>query len=157
MGFPIRKSLDQSLFAAPQGLSQRTTSFIASQHQGIHRIPLRHLIDLIIHAHPSGSPRQTNTARAAALDPGTFYTGRAAWAHGSHKAGLAPGHQGSRRPLDLDQLASTPPSGPSPDPSRAEARRDQSAVKHDGHSIQTACPRPGNSPSQTPDPELGRP
>ena len=50
MGFPIRKFLDQSLFAAPQDLSQRTTSFIASQHQGIHRIPLIHLIDLIIHA-----------------------------------------------------------------------------------------------------------
>src|ERR1700712_382486 len=53
VGFPIRKSLDQSLFAAPQSLSQRTTSFIASQRQGIHRIPLRHLIALIINAHPS--------------------------------------------------------------------------------------------------------
>ena len=30
VGFPIRKSTDQSLFAAPHGLSQRTTSFIAS-------------------------------------------------------------------------------------------------------------------------------
>ena len=48
MGFPIRKSLDQSSFAAPQGLSQRTTSFIASQRQGIHRMLLRHLIALMI-------------------------------------------------------------------------------------------------------------
>src|SRR5215210_9201043 len=48
VGFPIRKSSDQSLFAAPQGLSQRTTSFIASQRQGIHRMPLRHLITLMI-------------------------------------------------------------------------------------------------------------
>ncbi len=40
VGFPIRKSRDQSLFAAPPGLSQRTTSFIASQRQGIHQIPL---------------------------------------------------------------------------------------------------------------------
>ena len=39
-GFPIRKSPDQSLFAAPRGLSQLTTSFIASQCQGIHRAPL---------------------------------------------------------------------------------------------------------------------
>ena len=53
VGFPIRKSSDQSLFAAPQGLSQRTTSFIASQRQGIHRILLRHLIALIINAHHS--------------------------------------------------------------------------------------------------------
>src|SRR5579871_4692927 len=46
-GFPIRRFPDQSLFAAPRDLSQRTTSFIASQRQGIHRIPLRHLIALI--------------------------------------------------------------------------------------------------------------
>ena len=39
-GYPIRKSTDQSLFAAPRGLSQLTTSFIASWHQGIHRVPL---------------------------------------------------------------------------------------------------------------------
>ncbi len=50
VGCPIRKYTDQSLFAAPHVLSQRTTSFIASQHQGIHRIPLRHLIALIIDA-----------------------------------------------------------------------------------------------------------
>ena len=48
VGFPIRKSMDQSLFAAPHGLSQRTTSFIASQRQGIHRMLLRHLIALMI-------------------------------------------------------------------------------------------------------------
>ena len=51
MGFPIRKSLDQSLFAAPQGLSQRITSFIACACQGIHRTPLRHLIVLIANTH----------------------------------------------------------------------------------------------------------
>ena len=47
MGFPIRRSMDQSPFAAPHGLSQRTTSFIASQRQGIHRMLLRHLIVLM--------------------------------------------------------------------------------------------------------------
>ena len=55
VGFPIRKSADQRLFAPPHGLSQRTTSFIASQRQGIHRIPLRHLIALIIDAHRSAA------------------------------------------------------------------------------------------------------
>src|SRR6202012_4087709 len=54
VGFPIRKSADQSFFAAPHGLSQRSTSFIASQRQGIHRTPLRHLIALIINAHTLG-------------------------------------------------------------------------------------------------------
>src|SRR5690348_2317641 len=48
VGFPIRRFLDQSSFAAPQDLSQRTTSFIASQRQGIHQMLLRHLITLMI-------------------------------------------------------------------------------------------------------------
>jgi hypothetical protein len=52
VGFPIRKFTDQSLFAAPRDLSQRTTSFIASQRQGIHRTPLFHLITLIVDARP---------------------------------------------------------------------------------------------------------
>ncbi len=40
VGFPIRNSTDQSLLAAPHGLSQRATSFVASQRQGIHPMPL---------------------------------------------------------------------------------------------------------------------
>ena len=43
-GFPIRRSTDQSLLAAPRGFSQPTTSFIASRCQGIHQMPLRRLI-----------------------------------------------------------------------------------------------------------------
>jgi hypothetical protein len=39
-GFPIRKSPDQSLLAAPRGLSQLATSFIAFFCQGIHHAPL---------------------------------------------------------------------------------------------------------------------
>ena len=35
VGFPIRKSPDRSLFAAPRGLSQLVTSFIGSWCQGI--------------------------------------------------------------------------------------------------------------------------
>ncbi len=35
--------MDQSLLAAPHGLSQRVTSFIASQRQGIHQMPLETL------------------------------------------------------------------------------------------------------------------
>jgi hypothetical protein len=44
--------MDQSLFAAPHGLSQRITSFIACACQGIHQLPLFHLIVLIANAHP---------------------------------------------------------------------------------------------------------
>ena len=43
-GFPIRRSMDQCLLAAPHSLSQRATSFIASQCQGIHEMPLKRLI-----------------------------------------------------------------------------------------------------------------
>ena len=57
VGFPIRKSADQSFFAAPHGLSQRSTSFIASQRQGIRRTPLRHLIALIINVHTFSAER----------------------------------------------------------------------------------------------------
>jgi len=39
-GFPIRKSPDQRVFAAPRSLSQLTTSFIACWRQGIHHVPL---------------------------------------------------------------------------------------------------------------------
>ena len=40
VGFPIRTSPDQSLLAAPRGLSQLATSFIAVFCQGIHHAPL---------------------------------------------------------------------------------------------------------------------
>ena len=39
VGFPIRKSPDQVVFADPRGLSQLITSFIASMSQGIHPSP----------------------------------------------------------------------------------------------------------------------
>jgi hypothetical protein len=37
-GYPIRKSPDQSVFAAPRSLSQLITSFIACWRQGIHYV-----------------------------------------------------------------------------------------------------------------------
>ena len=72
VGFPIRKFTDQSLFAAPHDLSQRTTSFIASQRQGIHRIPFRHLIALITNARRSAAtPRSTSNASRTLRCAGT--------------------------------------------------------------------------------------
>jgi hypothetical protein len=60
VGFPIRKSADQSLFAAPHGLSQRTTSFIACVCQGIHRTPFCHFIALIINARRPVTPAEAD-------------------------------------------------------------------------------------------------
>ena len=48
LGFPIRKSADQSLLTAPHSLSQRVTSFIASLYQGIHQMLFKTL-DRIVH------------------------------------------------------------------------------------------------------------
>src|SRR5471030_1579210 len=39
IGFPIRKSADQFIFADPRSLSQLITSFFASESQGIPRVP----------------------------------------------------------------------------------------------------------------------
>jgi hypothetical protein len=39
VGCPIRRSPDRSPLAAPRGLSQRATSFVASWRQGIHQMP----------------------------------------------------------------------------------------------------------------------
>ena len=44
VGFPIRKSADQSVLTTPRGLSQPATSFIASDCQGIHQTPLVTLV-----------------------------------------------------------------------------------------------------------------
>src|SRR6516225_3050981 len=72
VGCPIRKFTDQSLFAAPHGLSQRTTSFIASQRQGIHRIPLRHLIALIVDARRGLSSPETSKIGHRSERPANF-------------------------------------------------------------------------------------
>jgi hypothetical protein len=61
VGCPIRKSTDQRVFAPPRSLSQRITSFIACACQGIHQLPLRHLIVHIADARgnePDGDRQQ---------------------------------------------------------------------------------------------------
>ena len=68
-GCPIRRSLDQSLLAAPQGFSQRATSFIASWRQGIHQMPLLSSTPASHHHRPTphdlrscGDPARRRTA-----------------------------------------------------------------------------------------------
>ncbi len=69
MGFPIRKSPDQRLLAASRGLSQRATSFIASQCQGIHQMPFSRLIQRNRHARRAtqASRRRRRRAREASF------------------------------------------------------------------------------------------
>ena len=56
-GCPIRKSADQRLLSSPHGLSQSATSFIASQCQGIHQMPLSYLNLEISAARAQGTNR----------------------------------------------------------------------------------------------------
>ena len=86
-GFPIRRFTDQSLFAAPRDLSQRTTSFIASQRQGIHQIPLRHLIALIAKARLFISPRSAIEGRTRVSGKDQFCFKRI---RGSERSGSKP-------------------------------------------------------------------
>ena len=65
VGFPIRKCPDQSLLAAPRTLSQRATSFIASQCQGIHQMPLLTLDRRLSQRHAQGQHRSFPSERPA--------------------------------------------------------------------------------------------
>ena len=47
VGFPIRISADHFLFANPRSFSQLITSFIASESQGIPRVPFLTFLNLI--------------------------------------------------------------------------------------------------------------
>ncbi len=67
-GFPIRKSTDQSLLTAPRSFSQCATSFIASQCQGIHQMPLRRLISASV-SRTGTSPDAQLGSRYQAYDP----------------------------------------------------------------------------------------
>jgi hypothetical protein len=67
VGFPIRKSSDQSLLATPRSLSQRATSFIASWRQGIHQMPFLRLISTL----SVSSPHRKIWATIVSLPPCT--------------------------------------------------------------------------------------
>ena len=155
MGFPIRKSADQSLFAAPHGLSQRTTSFIACAYQGIHRTPLFHFIALIINARPFQDtslarpirernkrhptrPSRTRTRSATCL---------------KRQCGLEPiaraGQIGPERPVSHENFPSASavkqrPASRSSDPGRTRTGRPKNSSLHDVSQQATARQRSGS-------------
>ena len=89
VGCPIRKSTDQSLLAAPRGLSQRAASFIASQCQGIHQMPFRRLISTRFLRTPrAGANPHADDPREDASRPNRLPT--------SFKATALSGHPRSR-------------------------------------------------------------
>ena len=66
VGCPIRRSRDQRSLASPPGFSQRATSFIASQCQGIHQMPL---LALERHTQRQGSVIQMTGIRDQVSEP----------------------------------------------------------------------------------------
>ena len=58
-GCPIRRSRDHRSLASPPGFSQRATSFIASQCQGIHQMPFSALDPGVSDCGGSKLPRET--------------------------------------------------------------------------------------------------
>jgi hypothetical protein len=69
VGCPIRRSRDQRLLASPPGLSQRATSFIASQCQGIHQMPFSFALE---HHTQRQIPEPYRYGTALTLDAATF-------------------------------------------------------------------------------------
>jgi hypothetical protein len=97
VGFPIRISTDQRLFAPSRSFSQRTTSFIASYRQGIHQMPLSHLIALISNAHPVLRPAPARKGRFGASTLGLDEHCRKTRIHQNTPSAIAT----SRRPQPL--------------------------------------------------------
>ena len=75
VGCPIRKSRDQRLLASPPGLSQRATSFIASQCQGIHQMPFVSRLSTT----PNGKYQNCITAEPNAEDAANFSLEDTCW------------------------------------------------------------------------------
>ena len=77
-GFPIRISADQRLLPAPRSFTQGATSFIASQCQGIHRMPLSALRE------SSTYPLPHKDRPGITMPPAPGQSPRAAVPHPSH-------------------------------------------------------------------------
>ena len=72
LGFPIRKSPDHRLLASSRGLSQLTTSFIASLRQGIHTHALSSLTIKSI-SNTKFYPRTTDPSACARVYSMSFF------------------------------------------------------------------------------------
>jgi hypothetical protein len=123
VGFPIRISTDQRLFAPSRSFSQRTTSFIASYRQGIHQMPLSHLIALISNAHPVLRPGKS-------LLKGLFRFRHSAWKSIEERPEF----------IKINPVPKPLHGGPSPSTSHTLQRAMLS-----GHVFNLHCCRPGRS------------
>ena len=111
-GFPIRKSAGQSLLAALRSLSQRATSFIASQSQGIHEMPFWRLISACAGTSPAHVYLPTfATHHGRIRDRRDRYSEKPIHNDKQPRAGRRPGpHAGARlrRCLDNSRMTNAP-------------------------------------------------
>ena len=161
VGCPIRRSRDQRSLASPPGFSQRATSFIASQCQGIHQMPFNRARSQ--DARPAGSPggftrnatRPGKPPRTGA-SPTVLRTARQPRRGRSHEDTFLDGapHAGSRlrpRPVRLGHIhKSTSPfnqhrlRGPART-SQEEPRSAAAAPNFASPNRRTSQPKPGGS------------
>ena len=101
VGFPIRRSWDRRLLAPPPSISQRATSFIASQRQGIHQMPFVTCSTTTAHPTAATDPRFPPwlTARG---------TSRAPMRNTHHRAHPCAPKTGIRRPTETSPAATLP-------------------------------------------------
>ena len=155
--------MDQRPLAAPHGFSQRATSFIASWHQGIHRMPFSHSRLHYPEALPHpGAPHHTPPPQTSSRTP------KAAMHSRLHTPRNIPRH--APTPLTEDQNPdserpppplnppksqdepSQAPSGQTRDPARPEAH--QNLIHPDK---EHATPYPQGSQPHSPRPDPGSP
>ncbi len=136
VGFPIRKSTDQSLLAAPHGLSQRATSFVASQRQGIHPMPL---LCSILEMVSRNSPTQRHAQDQAPSRRTRARDGSQLCQTSRSRPLAAPG---SRRPI-----CRTSSHCPRPAPCGASA---VPASRRHGKTVPIPCRHPRSLPASTP-------
>ena len=141
MGCPIRRSRDQRSLASPPGFSQRAASFIASQCQGIHQMPLIRARsqetsapqdDPRITLHGNPSPRKTAAHRGKphlSRKRGNPARGRShedTSSDGASHTGSCPIGQkpvpAARPPRSHSQIRFTLQSTPAPEPRRTPRR-----------------------------------
>ena len=128
VGCPIRRSRDQRSLASPPGFSQRATSFIASQCQGIHQMPFscftRHTQRQtsrgsvrIAHGQPNDAPAKAGAHQVRHSSPFRRHFVTEPTGQGNPGRGFRRGHNSL-----LYNCPSTPPRPP------AEGRRGNSVI-----------------------------
>jgi hypothetical protein len=113
VGCPIRRSRDHRSLASPPGFSQRATSFIASQCQGIHQMPFFVLVRRSLPREETAPPPRTgpNPVAANLSPPNLSLRKQGAGTESSRKRGpiAAVSHEDTSRTDPVPGTRACPP------------------------------------------------